>query len=269
MIRKLTTPLLIVATCFLTLGAVEFLNTQHVFATGLSVVQGPFNGSTTGSVQQETATFGSATTAGNLLVVLVNYNNGASDTQSVMDTAGNTYTQAGTGFTDGAAHHFEIWYAENALANAGTVTVKTNNAGGYIYFSVTVYEVSGADASNPLNTTSTGASGSGSALSTGTITLAASSEIIFAPMEADGTLTSGTCNAGGYTCTAYQTYLGDTYHITSSSEAAVATANGSANWGIFAASFKVAAAASTVLGPPTFAIHVGQFVVKRGQFIVK
>lgn len=208
------------------------------------------------------ATYGSATAGGNTLVALVSHNNAAGtiNATSLGDDVGNTWLLAGSEFSTSAgadSNGLSIWYCQNATANAGTVTA--NFSAACLYRAIVLYEVSGAATVSPLNTTSTGSAGSGTAISTGTFTLVAASEIIFAiAIQTDGpeSITPGT----GYTGVNFaisgdaNTYFLDEYHIVSSGEAATATISGSAPWAILAASFKAAAGG----GGPTYTLALGQ-----------
>ena len=108
------------------------------------------------------ATFGSATSAGNLLVVSVVTSGdyvGVRPT-SITDNAGNTYTFIGeSGYEDGiyneycgcvAAWDEYLYYCQNAFANAGTVTA--NGVGGALGSAIFIHEYAGASTTAALDT---------------------------------------------------------------------------------------------------------------------
>jgi hypothetical protein len=202
---------------------------------------------TTSSVPSQTKAFGSTTASGSLLVVLVDSR--TTTVTSVTDSASNTYVQAGTTFTSYTNNNLSCWYAKNATANAGTVTVNYNAA--ISYNNIAIYEITGADTSGPLDTTKTGNGNSGT-IASGSFTISGN-EIIVAKFGNDNfaTVTGNT----GYTVNQYgvtgdaNAYFGDMYHITSSSEAAGGTFSPSTFWGIFAASFKEASGGGGVTYP--------------------
>lgn len=183
-------------------------------------------------------------TTGNLLVVCIQAQDGGVVPTSVTDTAGNTYTKAtnSPSNNNGGVNYDYIYYAKNITGNASNVVTSTW-ATGWNYLAITVYEFSGADTTAPFVTDSKSA-GSGFALSTGTLSLGGVSCVIVSFMEGDGGvpgMTAGTGYTGATTDDAG--YIFDEYHITSTDEAGTATQPTSANWGIGAAAFKVAAAA--------------------------
>jgi hypothetical protein len=110
------------------------------------------------------------------------------------------------------------------------------------YTALSIYEISGADTSAPLDQTESG-TGSGTAIATAGFTLASSPEIICAMIA---NFNGGTLTSSPYTLTQYAItgdavkYFADEYHIASSNEAATATDGTSENWIIIAASFKAA-----------------------------
>ncbi len=119
--------------------------------------------------------FTAAQTAGNLNVVAVGWNDTTSTVNSVTDTRGNTYTQAGT-TTTGTGMRQAIYYAANIAAGSNTVTVTFNQAAAFV--DVRVAEYSGADTSSPLDVTAA-AVGTSTAPSSGAATTNSASELIF------------------------------------------------------------------------------------------
>lgn len=204
----------------------------------LAVVQGPAHGGTSASAGSVAVTYGSTTASGNLLVALITRTTGHA-VSSVTDSAGNSWVQAGTTLSNADNNDFDIWYAKNATANAGAVTATLASA--TTYLQMAIYEVSGADTSAPYDTSATG-SGFGTAVASGTLTLATANEIIFAMVIATPPgVTQGTNYTGtNYTVTGdANAYFLAEYHIVTANEAATASAS-SGNWGILAAAFKAA-----------------------------
>ena len=116
-----------------------------------------------------------AQTAGNLNVVAVGWNDTTSTVNSVTDTRGNNYVQAGTTVT-GTGLRQAIYYARNIAAGSNTVTVAFNQAAAFV--DVRVAEYSGIDTTSPLDVTA-GAVGSGGTPSSGAATTTAAKELIF------------------------------------------------------------------------------------------
>jgi hypothetical protein len=69
------------------------------------------------------------TNAGNLLVICVTWNTGSSQTVTIADTAGNTWTRASVGWKTGSAGtRAEIWYVINAKAITTATITETSAA---------------------------------------------------------------------------------------------------------------------------------------------
>lgn len=195
------------------------------------------------------ATPSRAHTAGNLLVAMFSWQ--ISSFTSIADTAGNTWHDTGINFT-GGNNIMRIYYAYNISGNASNVVTVTLSGGG-TYRTIVVYEISGAGTSDPLNTTSTGTDTTGTSITTATLTISATSEIICALVVGSPTITGGS----GYTLVNFgltgsdpTAYFADEYHIISASEAATASNGSSAFWCVAAASFKVASVSSSKLLKP-------------------
>jgi hypothetical protein len=176
-------------------------------------------------------------TAGNLLVAVFSWRQNAFS--SIANTAGDTWVQAGTQQTFGT-HEVRMYYV-NVTAGNGSDVVTVTLTGNSDYRSCVVREISGQATSSVLGSTAA-ATGSSTAIDSGNVSVAASSEIIVAfaiqaPTMTPGTGYTGTNFAVSGDATAY--YL-DEYHIVTASEHATATGP-NAVWGIFAASFKDAA----------------------------
>src|SRR5437660_3796577 len=93
----------------------------------VSLVQSAAHDNGAGSLSTCTASFGSANTAGNLIVVAVEIGATATDRQAtITDTQGNTYVPAMsqvTWRTVGGGSSAQIFYAANIKGGANTVTM--------------------------------------------------------------------------------------------------------------------------------------------------
>ncbi|MDP9128040.1 MAG: NHL repeat-containing protein, partial [Pseudomonadota bacterium] len=157
-------------------------------SSGASLVQ-----STSGAGAAVTSlaqTFGSNNTLGNLIIAFVRCST-STQTVTVADTAGNTYTDAVNTSSTGD-HQLHIFYAKNIQAGANTVTASfsASNANPYL----AIYEYSGLDTTSPLDKT-VSANGTSATASTGTTaTTSWANELVFAGLGVAsgyaGTLTS-------------------------------------------------------------------------------
>ena len=116
-----------------------------------------------------------AQTAGNLNIVVVGWNDNTSTLNSVSDSRGNSYVQAGTTIA-GTGIRQAIFYARNIAAGSNTVTVTLNQAAAYV--DVRTLEYSGLDTANPLDVTA-GAAGNSSSPNSGAATTTSANELIF------------------------------------------------------------------------------------------
>ncbi len=137
------------------------------------------------------------TTGNTILVFVCRQSAGAA---AITDTAGNTYTQAGSDFARGGnSNKLAIFRAYNITGNASNVV--TSNAAGADFHNIQVFQFSGMGTSDGYGTGSTG-SGTSTAPSTGSLT-PTNSAVIFAGVEADaqgqsaGTGYSGNVNTDG------------------------------------------------------------------------
>ena len=145
--------------------------------------------------------FAAAEAAGNLNVVVVGWNDTSSTIASVVDSIGNTYVlAAGTVSTPLPAPGSlqpgvsqVIYYAKNIAAGANTVTVTFNQ--NTAVQSIRLFEYSGLDATNPLDT-SAGTSGASTPADSGAVTTNSANDLIFGA----GTITTAfTGNGTGFT----------------------------------------------------------------------
>ncbi|MDE2102349.1 MAG: hypothetical protein KGL39_34200 [Patescibacteria group bacterium] len=151
-----------------------------------TVVQSACDAISSGGVTSTTLTFGSAVTAGDLIVAFGGY--GSSGTIGLSDSRANSYTQ------DAGAHYYSnLWYAANVSGGSDTLTMTDTSSGTYSWC---IAEISGAATASPLDASGY-LGGSGSVNTTPTVTTANADDIIIAgyaePYSSDntGTITVG------------------------------------------------------------------------------
>src|ERR1051325_417258 len=199
-------------------------------------VEGSFGGSTPVASNATTSTAQHA--AGNLLVAFITRDSATGIT--VTDTQGNTWHQAGSAVIQGT-HRLEIWYAYNISGVGSNVVTAALTSGTAAYFLISVRNFSGFGASDPFDG-SNGTTGKSTSISSGSVGVIGTEDVILAGMEADG---QGITNGTGYTLDLFNggigdgRYFADEYHIVTAAESATATCASGA-WGILAASFKSA-----------------------------
>jgi len=191
-----------------------------------------------------------AHTTGNLLVALVYYYALSSLVSGVADTAGNTWTQAGSEYADAADNRFRIYYAYNITGHATNVVTVTLS-GSSDYRGLVVQEFSGIlTSSDPLGGTAAAESATGTALSSGLVTIGSASDVIVAiGLASTVPITMGT----GFTGTNFgldsdPAFFFDEYKVVTASEAATATQPSSDRWAVKAASFQAASVVTPVSG---------------------
>jgi hypothetical protein len=127
-----------------------------VVSTGSGIViyiQGNYS---TPQTAQSTVTvpFNSAQSAGDLNVVVVGWNDATTSVSSVTDSSGNTYTLAVGPTTSSAPLSQSIYYAKNiASAAPGANVVTVTFSGAAAIPDIRILEYSGADPTNPVDTT--------------------------------------------------------------------------------------------------------------------
>lgn len=124
------------------------------------------------------ATGATAHTAGNLLVAVVNWENPATNCNSVTDTAGNTYTPLTkrTSTNIGA----QMFYAKNITGHATNVVTATFSTGTNGH-SILVHEFSGADLTAPFTTgEEAGASGANNPIDAGNVVTSVADSVLVA-----------------------------------------------------------------------------------------
>ncbi len=163
-------------------------NTTVTVGAGIAFVQGRAGNSL--NVSSKSLAFPAANTAGNLIVVGVDWH----DTQnfgSISDSAGNTYIEVGTELRVPGRFRLRLYYAKNIVGGPNTVTV---TLGGTIdVVEVYIHEYSGADPVAPLDTQS-GMTGTSSSATSGTANATSAQDLVF------GYCVTGTATAGpGFT----------------------------------------------------------------------
>ena len=187
-------------------------------------------------------------TTGNGLVVLVQFQPTAGTGVSIADTALNPYFEVGSILNGVGTNKVRMFRAYNITGHASNVVTATINSAS-TYRSITVYQFSGLDTSDPLGSAPNGSTGNSTAISSASVTVTAAEEVIVMFCEADNdTISNATYNLTNFAVTGDAVkYFADGYHIVTASEAATATC-ASGPWYIKAASFKAPAAAT---GQPT------------------
>ena len=149
-------------------------------------------------------TFGSAVTAGNLIVGVMSFPTSAGPVTSVTDTLGNTYSLLTEVSDAGNDQSLQGFYSANIAGGTPTITVNGPGAGGAR--SVIVHEVSGLATSTPLDVQAGAVRitpGAGAdALTSGAVTTTTNGQYIFAAAVVTSAFADGTAEytAGtGYT----------------------------------------------------------------------
>lgn len=180
-------------------------------------------------------------TAGNLLVVGISAQ--YTSVSSVTNTAGDTFSKTTSSPSVPTAANYEsIWYTLSTAGNASdviTANLSGKVGGGGTYNTICCYEFNTSSGTWTFGADSVGTAASGTAITTGSITLSTSG-VIVANFESDGGNTP--TPAAGYTLSNQDGGSGftwDMYHITSASEAAAATGAAGGKWNIIGASFAV------------------------------
>jgi hypothetical protein len=173
-----------------------------------------------------------AQTAGDMNVVVVGWNDTTATVQSVKDSRGNNYLLA-IGPTSGKGLRQSIYYAPGILSGSNTVTVNFSQAA--VSADIRILEYRGVTA---LDVTA-GASGSGTAASSGVATTTSANELIFGA----NTVSKQYGTAGsGFTArivTSPDSDLAEDKIVTTAgSYSATATLNGSGAWVMQMAAFK-------------------------------
>ncbi len=198
-----------------------------------------------------TTAFKNAQTAGNLIVVIVGWNDTVSNVTSVTDSKGNAYQLAigPTRWTSSLSQ--SIYYAKNiaaAAANANTVSVTFNQPAAFV--DLRVLEYGGVDRTAPLDV-AIGAVGNNATSSSGAVTTTNASDLLVA----GNVVMSGTKSAGtGYTSRIITKPDGDIAEdrvvTAAGAQTATATLSSAGGWVMQLVAFK-ALITSTDTTPPT------------------
>jgi RHS repeat-associated protein len=195
------------------------------------------------------ATFVTSNTSGNMIVAFVR---AATTTQTIVvsDTAGNSYTDAVAQAQTSDGHQIHIFYAKNIHSGANTVTAafSASNANAFLG----IYEFSGLHKVTPLDQGAHG-SGSNKSVTSGSATITAASELLFAgvglPSSSTATVTAGT----GFAIQLQNTTSGgpraanETRTVTATGAyAGTFSLSANANWSAVLATFKASPAGPTV-----------------------
>jgi len=139
------------------------------------------------------ATFGSATTSANAVILAVTFGD-TNPAITVADTQGNTYTEAVRTYDSGHNQGSAIFYSTNITGGAShTVIVQFSDTVGYL--ALGIHEYSGIATVSPLDG-ATGSLGSGTTLSSGSITTTANGDLIFSAGVEDSAGSGDTLTAG-------------------------------------------------------------------------
>ena len=148
----------LIATLRLSFVAIALLLTSNVFAAYAYVQDVQNSTGSTSAIGVATGNFGSANTAGNLLVVAVLYDGSSSGGLTglgtvVSDTLGNTYTLIDTVSDPTLALQVGLYYAKNIAGGTNSVAVNYSGAPAAAYYKgVFAAEYSGLDTSTPFTT---------------------------------------------------------------------------------------------------------------------
>ncbi|HTJ24078.1 MAG TPA: hypothetical protein VL383_16885, partial [Gemmatimonadaceae bacterium] len=164
-----------------------------------------------------------STTAGNLIVVGFDY--AGTTVDSVTDSRGNTYVQAGSEVTSPGGATARLYYAKNIAGGTDTITVSLADSTS----SLEVYaaEYTGVDPTSPLDG-SAQAAGSSSSVSSGALTTTSDNDVLVAFCVGDTS-----CNPGaGFTSreTLHSNLLED--ETTGAAGSYTATATAGSGWAI-------------------------------------
>jgi len=196
------------------------------------------------SQSQVSVTYTNAQGAGDTNILAIGWRNLASTITSVIDSAGNTYSIAGSmvnGKTGG--NNFDlsqaIYYAKNinaAALGANTVTVTFNAAAPFVDIRATEY--SGLDPANPLDVSGS-AAGTSATPNSGSVTTTAARELVFGAGMTSGKFTAAGTNFTSRIITTPKSDIAEDMFVTATgSYAATAQLSGSANWVMQVAAFR-------------------------------
>lgn len=174
------------------------------------VVQTTPNGGTSGSGTAYTNTFSLICRPGSTIVVLVETAAGSAATSVADNQSGgsNTYVQKGSTQTNGSGNSLQAFVAKNIGGGSALTITATWGSAPTLPF-VWAWEVTGADLTNPVNTTA-GAVGSGTTATTASFNIAEQGDLV---------LTGATLFSTGNTWTKQSGYLLDSAAIQTAGQA--------------------------------------------------
>jgi hypothetical protein len=122
--------------------------------------------------------------AGALLVAGVKYNSGVS-VASITDGGSNSFTYAGaTGTNASSAQEIQIWYKQNASANATATFAATTGSASYP--GIVVMQFSGVATASALDTTTSNSADANFTVTSGSFTPAQTNEVVVAMAQDNG-----------------------------------------------------------------------------------
>jgi fibronectin type 3 domain-containing protein len=218
-------------------------------AAGAPYVQGAYEtGAATAVVN---VTYGSAQNAGDLNVVVLAWADSTPTVQSVTDSMGNTYVAAGSATTDSGVGAQQIYYAKNiksAAANSNTVTITFSTA--ISDSDIRIVEYSGIDPVNAYDG-GVGASGTGTAQSSGSLTTTNANDLLVAGNFIAGETTAVGTGFALRLTTNYAEIVEDEAVTAIGSYSATATQDTSGYWLMQMAAFRLTSGGSGGGTPPT------------------
>jgi hypothetical protein len=195
-------------------------------------------GSGVGSVS---VAFTAANTSGNLILAFVRMST-TTQTVTLKDSAGNTYTQAVAQVQTADGSQIHLFYAKNVLgAAANTVTATFSSTNNHPWLAI--YEYKGLNITNPLDQTASAQGSSTTASSGATATTTSANELVFAATGLPSSYT-GTPTAGSGYAFLEKNPTGSPAANESELATSTGTYNGtftlsaSANWSALVATFK-------------------------------
>src|SRR5947209_17064281 len=167
----------------------------------------------------------------------------ATQTVSISDTGGNTYTRAVAQVQSADGHQIRLFYAKNIVGGANTVTASFSGANNHPWLSI--YEISGLSTTSPLDQTASAQGSNSASVSTGpTAATQSNNEFVFVGSGFNTPSFNGTVTAGtGYTLAQQDTTNSRAANesLLSSSPSSFTgkfTLSNSANWSALIATFK-------------------------------
>lgn len=194
------------------------------------------------SVSTISQSFSAANTQGNLIIAFVRMST-TSQTVSVMDSAGNTYVDAVMQGQTADGSQIHIFYAKNIQGGSNSVTATFSTANNHPFLAI--YEVSGLNATSPLDQVA-GAQGSSSTASSGlTPNTTAATELVFAGLGLPSSSSLSAAAGSGFNLLQQDTTAGtsraaneDQVVNAIGQYAGIFALGGSANWSAVVATFK-------------------------------